>query len=116
MSRKPPEWYGQQDWTTALPLWHPDHPLFQKLGPCRRPVIVSNEFGATEITVPDVGDQLRPVVAAFAVHFEARFAKAHRVSPYAALEAVAYLYCVLGGTPEAWREFLRELGVTIAPQ
>jgi hypothetical protein len=108
-------WRGQ-DWSSDCGLWELDHPLFRALGAALSPEIVATPYGATEVCVPDIDAELLPIVAAFAVVFTARFYKAQRRMPTIALEAVALLYCNLGGTDGNWRVFLDRLGVKIAPQ
>jgi hypothetical protein len=106
-------WHGQ-DWTSAEPLWSREHPLFKRLG--ASVVTVATEFASATATVPEVGNELRPIVAAFALHFEEQFAKADKISPYVILEMVGRLYWLKGGTPEAWCVYLESIGVRVAAQ
>jgi hypothetical protein len=106
-------WPGQ-DWTSAEPLWSREHPLFNKLG--ASVVTVATSFASATVTVPEVGEELRPIVAAFALHFGEQFAKADKISPYVILEMVGRLYWLKGGTPEAWCVYLESIGIKIAAQ
>jgi hypothetical protein len=107
------DWRGQ-DWQDDKPMWDREHPIFARVKAVTESVLT--EHAETVITVPDLDDDLRGVVATFATMFTGKFAKAQRLSAYVALEAVALLYCNIGGTRETWLAYLDKLGIKIAPQ
>jgi hypothetical protein len=105
-------WRGQ-DWQDEKPLWDQSHPIYQRV----QPVIqaVETEFAEAFIKVPNIDSELRAIIASFGVMYSGQFYRAQRTMPAIALEAVAYLYTV-GGTHEAWRDYLEKLAVKISPQ
>lgn len=106
-------WHGK-DLSSDLPLWDKEHPLFKALGLAAR--TVETPDAATEIEIPDIDEDLQPVVAAFAVMFTGKFYRAQRQMPTIALETLALLYVQIGGTDATWQEYLDKIGVKVAPQ
>ena len=98
-------WHGK-DWSSDLPLWDKEHRLFSALGLAAR--TVETPGAATEIEIPDIDEDLQPVVAAFAVMFTGKFYRAQRQMPTIALETLALLYVHIVGTDARWQEFLED--------
>jgi hypothetical protein len=94
-------------------LWDP---AYRALGAAFLPETVTTPYAETEVYVPDIDPELRPVVGAFCVLFTSKFYSAQRCMTPIALEAVALLYCNLGGTDADWLAFLDTLGIAVAPQ
>lgn len=99
-------WRGH-DWSSDLPLWDQNHPLFKEVGSAKGVQIVTTEYATTEVVVPDLDPELCEIVAGFAVCFGTPFYKAQRIAPVVALERVARLYWELGNDPQKWLDYLR---------
>jgi hypothetical protein len=108
-------WRGH-DWSSDLPLWDQNHPLFKEVGSAKGAQILTTEYATTEVVVPDLDPELCEVIASFAACFTAPFYKAQRIVPVVALERVARLYWELGNDPQKWLDYLAQIGVKVAPQ
>src|SRR5260370_33095101 len=102
------------DGSSGFVLWYKDQALFQALGLAAR--TVETPDAATEIAIPNIDEDLQPVIAAFGVMFSGKFYKAQRLMPAIALEALAILYVQIGGTDAAWQEYLDKIGIKVAAQ
>jgi hypothetical protein len=123
--RKTPEWRGVQDWTDALPLWRPGHPLQRFVGRTVYPKVELAGSASITVAVPALDDvPLQEIIASFAVAEIAEWLP--RVATIAALEPIACLYdyewdsrrgCWLNpeepgtGTPEKMQAIYDRLGI-----
>jgi hypothetical protein len=108
---------AKKDWTGDLPIWSPEHALFQGKQPraTRREYSVGVNGVATSVQIPfgytsDTEDfYLDAVIARFA-SLDA-FESAGRDASLYALEAVAQLYEITGGTTDSWFAYLDHIGI-----
>jgi hypothetical protein len=122
------DWFAED---TRVPAWSTEHPLFKRFGATPENEVVCNEFGACEISVPNVpNDDLRRLIAYAAADTQRPLLKAQRMLSYCVMEmmaqvatrAIASAYESPGAAVgtlnhrHIWRDEITGWGVKVAPQ